>query len=103
VENRDQEGTLTENIIQESIQETIFDNIDCKQFFLAQATPICIGSLHGHFGYNAVTRTAKAILDRTCYYSPNFDKATWEICKDCACMRCMITKDSLRINISKED
>jgi hypothetical protein len=68
VENGDQEGTLTENITQKSVQQAIFNNIHQKRFFLAEAAPICTGKLRGQFGYKAVTRTAKAILDGTYVY-----------------------------------
>ncbi len=47
VENGDQERMLMENITQESIQKAIFYNIDCKQFFLVEAAPICTGNLCG--------------------------------------------------------
>jgi hypothetical protein len=40
VDNGDQEGTLTKNITQESVQEAIFTNIHQKRFFLAEAAPI---------------------------------------------------------------
>jgi hypothetical protein len=103
VENKDQEGTLTENITQESVQQAIFDNIHQKRFFLAEAAPICTGKLRGQFGYNAVTRTAKAIFDGTYVYPEDFDQATKEICLECACIRCMIPKDSLNTTITKEE
>ncbi len=81
VENGDLEGTLTENTTQESVQEAIFTNIHWKGFFLAKAAPICMGGLRGCFGYNAVTRTARAIHNTTYVYPPIFDQATREICK----------------------
>jgi hypothetical protein len=84
VENGDQEGTLTENTTQESVQQAIFDNIHRKQFFLAKAAPICTGRLRGQFGYNAVTRTAKAILKGLYVYPEDFNQVTKEICLECA-------------------
>jgi hypothetical protein len=73
VENGDQEGTLTENTTQESVQQAIFDNIHRKRFFLAEAVPICTSRLRGQFGYNAVTRTAKAILKGSYVYPEDFN------------------------------
>jgi hypothetical protein len=84
IENGDQEGTLTKNITQESVQEAIFTNIHWKQFFLAVAAPICMGYLRGRFGYKTITRTARAILNGTYTFPPDFDQATKEICKECA-------------------
>jgi hypothetical protein len=101
--NRDEEGMLRENIMQESIQKAIFDNIHRKQFFPAEAAPICTGNLCGQFGYNAITRTARALLNGTYEYLPDFDQATREICEECACIWCMIPKDSLCTDISKEN
>ncbi len=84
MENKDQVGTLIENTTQESVQQAIFDNIRQKRFFLAEAVPICTGKLRGQFGYNAVTRTAKSILNGTYTYPEDFNKATKEICLECA-------------------
>ena len=103
VEDENQEGVLTENITQETIQEAIFDNIHRKRFFLAEDAPICSGVLRGQFGYNAVTRTAKAILAGQYAYPPEFDQATQEICKECARICCMIPRDSVSTHVTKED
>ncbi len=102
VNNRDQAGTLTENITQESVQEAMFTNIHRRQFFLAEAAPICTGNLRGKFGYNAVTRTAKAILNGTYKFPPDFDQATKEICEECARIWEMIPINSMDIIITKE-
>jgi hypothetical protein len=102
VDNGDQEGTLTKNITQESVQEAKFTNIHWKQFFLAEAAPICMGNLRGKFGYNAITRTAKAIFNGTYEYPNNFDQATTEICEKCACIQEIIPINSLDTIITKE-
>jgi hypothetical protein len=76
VDSGDQSGLLTENVTQETVQEAIFNNIHRKRFFLAESAPICTGNLRGRFGYNAVTKTAKAILNGKYKYPPEFDQAT---------------------------
>jgi hypothetical protein len=73
VENGEQEDTLTEHTTAELVQEAIFSNIHRKQFFLSENAPICSGGLQGWFGYNAITRTAQAILAGTYVYHPDFD------------------------------
>ncbi len=103
MEDENQEGVLTENIIQETIQEAIFDNIHRKRFFLVEDTPICSGPLRGQFGYNAVTKTAKAILSGQYAYPPEFNQATQEICKECTRICCMIPKNSISTHVTKED
>jgi hypothetical protein len=103
VESSEQEGMLTEYTTAELVQEAIFSNIHRKQFFLAENAPICSGGLQGWFGYNAVTKTAWAILDGTYVYPSNFDQATKEICKECARIRVMISQDSLNTLLTKED
>jgi hypothetical protein len=65
---------MTKNITQESVQEAIFANIHQKRFFLAEAAPICMGGLRGKFGYNAITRTARAILNGTYKFHPTLIK-----------------------------
>ena len=103
MENGEQQGLLTEYTTVESVHEAIFSNIHCEQFFLAGNAPICTGGLRGWFGYNAVTRTAQAILAGTYVYPPDFDQATREICEECARIRVMIPRDSLNTLLTKED
>jgi hypothetical protein len=64
--------------------------------------PICTGNLRGKFGYNAITRTAMAILNETYKFPPDFDQATKEICEECARIREMIPINSMDIIITKE-
>ncbi len=103
MEDELQEGILTKNITQETVQAAIFDNIHRKRFFLAKDAPICSGPLWSQFGYNAVTKTAKAILSDQYAHPPEFDQATREICKECARIHCMIPKDSISPHVTKED
>ena len=78
------DGTLQEHLTQEAVEEAIFDNIHRKRFFLAEAAPICSGGLRGQFGYNATSKTARAILNGTFNFPPDFDQATKEILMECA-------------------
>jgi hypothetical protein len=103
VKDGSQEGMLTENTTQETVQLAIFDNIHRKRYFLAEEAPICSGPLRGQFGYNAVTKTAKAILSGQYAYPHNFDQATREICEECTRIHCMIPKDTISTHASKED
>jgi hypothetical protein len=103
VKSGDQEGILMEYTMAESVQEAIFTHIHHKRFFLAENAPICSGRLRGQFGYNAVTKTAREILDGTYVYPPDFDQATKEICEECARIQAMIPQDSLDTLITKED
>jgi hypothetical protein len=68
-----------------------------------KAAPICTGGLRGKFGYNTVTRTARAILNRTYKFPPDFDQDTREICKECARIWEMVPIDSLDTIITKEE
>jgi hypothetical protein len=94
---------LTEHVTQESVQKAIFDNIHRKRFFLVEAAPACNGPLRGLFGYNANTITAQRILNGTYTFPEDFDRATKEICKECAHIRLMVPKDSLNLTIMKDD
>ena len=102
-ENEEGDETLSEHLTEESVTEAIFSNIHRKRFFLAEAAPICSGKLRGKFGYNAISRTAKAILDGTYEFPPDFDTATKEILRECAMIREMIPASSLNTRITKEE
>jgi hypothetical protein len=99
----EQNGTLTEHVTQESVQEAIFNNIHPKRFFLAEAAPACNGPLQGLFRYNTTTITVQRILYGTYPYQEDFDQATQEICEECARIRLMIVKDSMNLAIAKND
>ncbi len=65
--------------------------------------PICQGRLRGWFGYNAVSSTARAVLDGTFVYPEDFDKATKEICRECVEIQALILADLMNILLTKED
>ncbi len=98
-----EEGTLTEHITQESVEEEIFNNIHQKRFFLAEAAPACNGCLRGLFGYNAATAMAERILNDTYTYPDDFNNATKEICEECARIQLKVPKDSLDLTITSND
>jgi hypothetical protein len=104
VEDSKQEGAMVEYNTQETVQNAIWDNIHQLRFRLAEPVPICSDPLlREAFGYNLATNMADVILAETYVYPPNFDQATREICKECACIRLMIPKDSVSTHLSKED
>jgi hypothetical protein len=96
-------GTVTEYVTQETVQQAIFDNIHRKRFYLAEATPACNGQLRGLFGYNTTTVTAQRILEGRYIYPEGFDQATKEICEECAQIRLIVPKDSLNLEITRQD
>jgi hypothetical protein len=102
-EDPNHEGQQVKHTTQESIHKAIFDNIHCKRFFLAKDAPICQGKLRGWFGYNSVSETAGTVLNGAFVYPNNFDKATKEICWECAAIRALIPINLLNILITKEN
>ncbi len=103
VEDLNHEGQQVKHTKQESVHQAIFDNIHHKRFFLAKDALICQGKLHGWFSYNSVAETAGAALDGTFVYPNNLDKATKEICWECAAIRALIPINLLNILITKEN
>ncbi len=77
------EGTVKEIDRKEELYKAIWDNIHRKQFYLAKEAPIFSGPLRGAFGYNTITPTAKAILEGTYNYPPEFDEATKGVLQEC--------------------
>ncbi len=88
---------------QDTMQEAIWSNIHYKQFYLAEEAPICRGQLRQDFGYNAGTCTAADILEGRYRYPDRFDQATKELCEECALIRQIIPKNSVRIKMTKDD
>ncbi len=96
-------GTVDEINGKEDHHKAIWENIHRKQFYLAEEAPMCSGPLRGLFGYNSVTPTAKAILEETYHYPPDFDEATKEILQECALIRLCIPKNSVSTTINSGD
>jgi hypothetical protein len=103
VEDPNHEGQQVKHTTQESVHQAIFDNIHRKRFFLTEDAPICQGKLRIWFGYNSVSEMAGAVLDGTFVYPDDFDKATKEICRECAAIRALIPINSLNILITIEN
>jgi hypothetical protein len=97
------EGTVEEISGKEDLHEAIWENIHRKQFYLAEEAPMCSGPLRGIFGYNSVTPTAKAILEGTYQYPPDFDEATKEILQECALICIGVPQNSVTTTIFPED
>jgi hypothetical protein len=97
------EGTVDEISGKEDLHEAIWENIHRKRFYLAEEAPMCSGPLRGLFGYNSVTPIAKAILEGTYQYPPDFDEATKEILQECALIRIRVPKNSVTTTITPED
>jgi hypothetical protein len=95
--------SVYEHVTQASVQEAIWSNIHYKWFYLGEEAPICNKKLCGEFSYNAISPTARAILAGTYDYPKDFDKATKELCQECAIIRQTIPKDSINIQITKEN
>jgi hypothetical protein len=88
------EGTVEEINSKEELHKAIWDNIHRKRFYLAEEAPICSGLLKGAFGNNSITPTAKAILEGTYKYPPDFDEATKEILQECVLIQLQTPKNS---------
>ena len=97
------EDQVDEHTDQATVQEAIWANIHYKRFYLAEEAPICQGQLRSDFGYNAATCVAEDILEGRYEFPEDFDQATRELCEECALIRKLIPKNSVKIKMTKED
>jgi hypothetical protein len=98
-----EDGTIDEFTDKNDLHQAIWDNIHRKRFILAEDAPLCSGPLRGQFGYNAVSLTARSILNGTYSYPPDFHEATKEILMECTRIRLTVPKDSVNTTITPED
>lgn len=70
VQVRQSDGTIFEAISQKEVEETIWNDIHGKHFYIAEQAPICKGRLRGDFGYMANNAASTAVFDGT-YQCPN--------------------------------
>ncbi len=97
------EDQVNEHTNQATVHEAIWANIHYKRLYLAKVAPICQGQLCLDFRYNAATRAAADILEERYEFPENFDQATRELCEECALIRKIIPKNSVKIKMSKKD
>jgi hypothetical protein len=100
--SRKEIGGYIEHTFQDDLQNTIWTNIHCKHFYLAEEAPLCSGNLPGMFGYNTTSGIARSILAGDYAYPPDFDQATREFFEECARIRLMIPKDSVSSTITTD-
>jgi hypothetical protein len=74
-----------------------------RDFYLAEEAPICSVLLRGAFGYNSITPMAKAILEGTYDYPPDFYEATKEVLQECVLIQLRVPKNSISTNINPVD
>ena len=94
-----EDGQITEVTDREGMEQTIWDNIHRKRFFLAEQAPICAGDLREKFGYNAITGAAKQVLEGTYNPRPAEDPATLEVFSAIAENRREVPPNSVRTHI----
>jgi len=96
------EDQVDKHTNQATVHKAIWADIHYKRLYLAEEAPICQGQLRD-FGYNAVTRVAVDILEGRYEFPENFDQATRELCEECALIRKIIPKNSVKIKMLKGD
>ena len=96
-------GEIDEAMTQQTVYKAIWDNIHRKQFYLAEQSTICKGSLRGDFGYTALSPTATKVLKGTYEYPEGFDSATQKILEECAQIRQTVPKRSVSTIIRRQE
>ena len=89
------DGVVTEHEGQDKVQNALWSNIHDKQLITAKQAPVCQGRLRGEFGYQAVSKSAKEVLDGTYEYAIDFDQSTKELIQECERIRQIIPPQSV--------
>ena len=79
VSERTDDGNIVEYEGQKNVEEAIWSKIHDERFYAAEKAPICPDRIRGEFGYQADTPAARRVLDRTYYYTEDFDPPTKEL------------------------
>ncbi len=69
-------GAILERTTQESVENTIFNEIHKKRFTLASQALICNGEIFSQFDFTANMPATKAVLDGTYSAPADSDRAT---------------------------
>jgi hypothetical protein len=68
---------------QPEVQDCMWREVHQSRYHMAEEAPICQGNLRvrAEFGYNAETLAAKQVLEGTCQFGEEFNKATKRFCE----------------------
>ena len=89
------DGVVTDHKGQDKVQNALWSNIHDKRLITVEQAPVCRGRLRGEFGYQAVSKSAKEVLDGTYEYAIDFDQSTKELMQECERIRRIIPPQSV--------
>ena len=102
IQDQDQFGAIMERNRQDSVKQSIFQEVHKRRCTLAGEAPICNGTLFREFGYTANMSASKAVLDGK-YVAPNdLDRATSELFAEIAAIHRLIPENTISAVITQE-
>jgi hypothetical protein len=102
IQVQDQRCTIVKCNTQDSVEQSIFQEVYEKRYTLAGEAPICNGTIFGEFGYTANTPASRAVLDGTYVAPADSDMATSELFAEIAAIRRLIPKNTVSAVITPE-
>ena len=102
IQVQDQCGAIMERNTQDSVEQSIFQEVHEKCYTLAGEAPICNGILFREFGYTANTSASKAVLDGRYVAPADLDRATSELFAVIAAIRRFISENTVSAVITSE-
>jgi hypothetical protein len=102
VQVEDQSGAILEHTTKETVEDSIFSEVNNKRYTMAGEAPICNGELFKDFGHMADTPASKAVLDGTYIAPQDTDTTTHELLAEIAAIRRIIPSNLVVIFITPD-
>jgi hypothetical protein len=102
VQVKQADGTTYEATGQREVEDTIWNEIHGKRFYIAEQAPICQGRLRGDFGYMANNVAGRAVLDGTYECPEGTDEGTIDLFREIAHIRSIVPKDTVNTYITRQ-
>ena len=96
------DGVVTEHKGQDKVKNTLWLNIHDKRLITVKQAPVCQERLRRKFGYQAVSKSAKDVLDGTYDYAIDFDQSTKELMQERERIRQIIPPQSVDIRLRQQ-
>lgn len=96
------DGTTYEATGQREVEDTIWNEIHGKRFYITEQAPICQGKLRGNFGYMANNGAGRAVLNGTYQCPEGTDEGTINLFREIAHIRSIVPKDSVDTSITRQ-
>ena len=102
VQVKQADDTTYEATGQKEVDDTIWNEIHGKRFYIAEQVPFCQGKLRGDFGYMANNEAGQAVLNGSYQCPEGTDEGAIDLFREIAHIRSIVPKDLVNTSFTRQ-